>query len=577
MQTEKKMKTGLSLAVVLSVFVVICFVLMSYNSTIEKNVAEEAMERDNDPITAPDFFVNKPIRFYSLNGTLTADQDYAYYPSVIFDHDESYSDYDVEDVSIANVEITNSDISNCYFHNSTIYNCNIEDATFINCTIIGCYIGTNVSFLNCPPGSDPDSGIELSEYFASGFEDNYDDYYNNHQSTVNSAINLENQMKSTLLPDNEIPSEADLLFYVKDKTNSSMMSIYNFDTNATITSTSYSYIDQYKIEYSGIGQIDNKDIDFDVTLKLQKDDGWNFTYSFFEGTIQLNNGQINYNNRIDEIFKVLENNGPDEAYYYNTTRTITGDNSSSYLRSSMIYNSTQIDVEHEVKRYSDDMVNYDIESKNILEKNNGVIIEWEKLSEEYNDTTCNRIIKREINESTYNITFQEGFSNEIYLWSELNTTSEELKTSGLLSNGTVLDPHYERIAKKAYRRWSLRGRKTYGGRIEYWYQLTKKDVKTLDYMIDIGTAFASILGYLVSGGIITAVAVIIFLCWKTIKYFHEDPTDGDIEFRVKIRGTFFTGGCLTLFAYNYDRGDSQSVVWIRYISGGMMRLLWNIL
>lgn len=564
---NKNLRTGITLLSFVACIVAVGLILSPINPVIEKVNVEKNSKEGGDDDPEYNFYVNQPVFFYTYNGNLSGDMNYTHYPSGIYNHSNSYSYYSVYDLAIANVEIFNSNIDNCYFHNSTIMNCNIEDATFINCTLMGCYIGSNVTFINCPPGSDPSSGMELSEYFGEGLESKYDNYISNYNTLINDAANLENQMKS-YTPDNEIPPEYYLQFYVKDYANVTLTSLYNIESNNTNIIANMNYIDDYTIVYFGLFENAPIRVDFNITFKMQMDEGWNHTYIRYDGYMNYDDLDNSYFNTIFQSIKTVYHQGMNEATYTTRDRLISGNNGSFESYSLFEYNSTP-SIVHEVQ----DLEGIETECFQLIETNECQHI-WEKSTINGTDAYCNKII----NETTMNITLCEFTFFNHYIWSEYYERGY-VKSDILMKDGKVLDPKVE-IYKDKYRKKIFRWKKTIGGEVSIYIKLYESEVNALDIGggLDVGALLILIGLAIGTAGAAVVVAIIgLFLAawWKYVKTYIDKDT-GDLELLWVTKGYFATGGVNMLYAYKYDKGDPKYIIrWPKYVDGMSIRLLVN--
>jgi hypothetical protein len=284
------------------------------------------------PYPISGFYVNKPIRFLTYNGDLKGDLNYTYFPTGICYQQPQYDNFNIYNISLSNLNVANSDIKNSYIHNASIDNCNIEDVTFINSTISNCWIGTNVTFINCPAGSDPLSGCSLTEYFSNQLKTKYDTLLSDYSYYRNECTTTYNSMKNEIYDDNSL-NFTDKIFYSTNLINNHIERLYPIENaslfNGSLVATNISAdLINLKNNISDEGSVNVFfDIDFEMYYNDADDD---ISYSSLDGYIHYQNStdaNQNWNNSITQINKHLYESSNDySACYSSELLNCSGDN-----------------------------------------------------------------------------------------------------------------------------------------------------------------------------------------------------------------------------------------------------------
>jgi len=547
--------------------ITLMLVLVAFKEPIEREVS-----KDSDDYRRG-WFLNKPIRFYTLPNEVHGELDYTFFPTGVCNQSASYDSYEVSDISMCNVEIMNSDISNAYFHNAMIHECNIEDATIINSSIENCWIGQNVTIINCPPGSDPAAGIDLSRYFSNKLLIKYNLIKNNNIYYINNGKNICEQMKN-LPSDKLLLNNSQKVYYLFNKMNDTISLLYpilnlslmtnnyylNYPNNNTVTIYGYYLNNTFNITY-----LLNLEIYCDINTDISY-----FNYSGYAHLKNYYNYSQDWNNSVNEIFR----NKYQILPQYNAQLTINnliieGDNSTVNNILNFLINYTIDNRFFELDFIEKKLMNidysYNKELLNIPLSNDYLSILdihqiFYKTTNDYSTLISKGITNNNMKlteNSQYTILNDKTCSE--YQWTEAN--NEETRTYTIDNNGKIIDPKFGPLSRVFITAFG----KKIGIKLEMWYKLTKDDCQKIQDFVSWGTLTAALIGLIMSKfgpvgiGLSVALAVVAWFLatyWYTIKILLIDPdNDDDLDLHLKITGLYSIGGKTTIYAYKYDKGD----------------------
>jgi hypothetical protein len=361
---------------------------------------------------------------------------------------------------------------------------------------------------------------------------------------------------------------------VRNITNNTICDIYPiFNLSSSQNNCAETIINNHKIRYHGFYSDSPERININVYLEMYLKPDSNLSHYDYYGPLDYinqsnqsrtwdNDVSINYSNRI-------RNNNYFASYQF-SSYLIDGDNCTNRNNTLFSYDDNEINIIFKFEEEHNLLYNYNSSIEKIVFPYYDELLNWEKFINYLNNSQFKGIIFQRIDIYSLNLSIQEGTSNEIFFWSEKDNGNGMLITNYLIKNGSFLDPKLDRFEKTKFKKFGV----TIGGRIQYYFILYNKDVDFITYLMTTVGLAVDVLGVIISGGIITVIAAGIQACWGTLLYLHEDPTDGDMEFRIKIIGNFATGGYFILYGYQYDRGDKQQVVMTGYIDPITFGSVW---
>ncbi|MDG6226225.1 MAG: hypothetical protein QCI82_12040, partial [Candidatus Thermoplasmatota archaeon] len=477
--------------------------------------------------------------FMNLPNELKGELNYTFFPSGVCEQLPLYDSYDVRDISIANVQIMNSDIQNAYMHNATVQNCNIEDATFINSTIFNCWIGDNVTFINCPSGSDPAAGMELSEYLTNNLKNIFLEKKDLHSLTLSDGIEekylLENSTYSTQ------PYEGDLIGLALEKTNVTINSLYPIFIieNSTI-SYNYTLYNDSMINLCVIYNFSSDQIVTNIYMTIYTEEGENISFIEYNGNIDNPSSQL-FNYIEYTHIKINSTQGDLITEEY----VVTGDNDSYSYTTYFQYSS--------VIKYIQEYGNLLLNNEDIYYISESILINNSGLHD-YRKVTIQgfQMYGYTLKVSDDEIIVAECGTKVKYNW-EANI-SGTLVGYNLYQDGQTIDPS-SRIKKTYYTKW---GQKT-GVNLIYHEKWSPKDVDWLGAAIVGGVTFIGLVAlYFSATGVPLIVAAVVsgilIVGWEIFKAITLDPDNNDIELSIRTNGkyNFLVGGTLYIGYYRWD-------------------------
>ncbi len=561
-------------------------VLVNYNEPVQKSVLdkrEESLEKL--------WFLNRPIMFFNLQD-LTSLTPYIFFPGGICNQLAEYEGYNVHDASLSNVIINESDLRNAYIYNGDLNSCNIEDCTIISSTLTNCFIGPNVTLLNCnPPGSDPANNKPLSIYFSEKLNIKYNIVKNNYLDYYNDTNELQDYME-TLMPENFVPDSGRIMSYLSEKTNSTIIELYRVHNESLTLNCSFTFVDPYTMNSIGSYSNQSTNINFNVTIILQEDGNYSVTKMNYSGLLNYSSNGIELNHFITEDYKLLTyEDSEKKANLELSIKNFTGSSNYSSNTKLMIYNSTIENINIILNRFNNTYINqtnnmnldtYSVDF--VINDNNNDRI-WTNIGDiYYNYKIINNTLFSTIKaEATGNLT--------MYGW--VFTAGNVTYNHYMLENGTTIDPQHHLDDKKPYKIF----RKKVGGRVEWGYKLTKNDISTIDQII-IGGGFVGGVGGIVgaatklgpaivkiaatigltaqTGGIVLIIIACMIAWWEIVKreYTDEDDTE-DLDFHFTVKGYYGIGGIFYMDAYHYDDGCNKYFVGGWTIGGPICRAAYD--
>ncbi|MDG6226247.1 MAG: hypothetical protein QCI82_12150 [Candidatus Thermoplasmatota archaeon] len=541
-----------------SVVIVLLMIAIAYREPIEKSIMGDVKEDEYR------WFLKKPIRFMNLPNELKGELNYTFFPSGVCEQLPMYDSYDVRDISIANVEIMNSDIQNAYMHNATIHNCNIEDATFINSTIFNCWIGDNVTFINCPPM--PHVTLTLPQYISEQYDILFDQKLSNYYDEIIDAESLKSSMVSSdpiISPANSSIKD----FFIIEKTEITISHLYNihnlsnFDINCSTEE-----VDSLSNRYYGKYVLNDTNININVSLDLSL---YNDTINYYNyyGHISLINttSNITWSSNISDKRYIIRYEN-DKAELSINTFEITGNNKTNLDQTffEAIFDNIYISIRNETSLVNDTIIHLDKLSIDNISNNNHSIITNNIYLEEISTST---LIQMEMytyinNNSTCEskvVIYNHSKNDYYYQWTDDNLTT----TYTLLDDGQVIDPITGTISKRYIELF----KKKVGAELNIYVQLTKDEIIAINVIVGtVGLIIkqaAALLALLwpVFGpafGITAAIVATYFqVCWSLLYLFCVWPdNDKNLELKCHIKGYYASGACVTVYYYKYDYKDN---------------------
>jgi len=545
----------------IGIVIVAMIIFISFKQPIEKKVLKQ-----NDDKYSRNWFLNKPVMFFDLED-VTSPIEYLYYPSGLCDQESDYDGCNIHDVSLSNIIVESSDLHNVYIYNGTINTCNIQDATIISSNLWNCWIGENVTFLNCPPGSNPPADKKLAEFICEGNSNIFNSKYNSYQNllaesnTILSILNNSNPIK------NEIFNNSDIMSFIMEKTNNTINTTYS-DFNISSASNSYqiNVTSGHSVDYFGSMVNGFQSINYNFNMTVY---GCNnvMTYSLFLGEIVYNDEWNIFSNNIYDYqyYISIDNIFGFDTEYWKSNILIEGDNSSeSDEIYSIIYHSQEdVTITYSFSEKVNSTFSFEASSNGIINHENDNILSKNIFYYNNSIIAFNRI---GVNNSMHEATLVSGQDPmHFYLWTIENNDNDT--TYMLNTDGIFADPYGECLSKDYKTKFGVK----VGVSINFYIKIYKNEVQQISSIINVGggvaTIIASILGIIAAWskkivwGILACSLTVVFasyvICWNAFKAIFIDPDDEDnLELKYNYQGFYFIGGTVQAYAYCYDRGET---------------------
>ncbi|MDG6224760.1 MAG: hypothetical protein QCI82_04520, partial [Candidatus Thermoplasmatota archaeon] len=490
------------------------------------------------------------------------------------------------------------------------HNCNIEDATFINSTIFNCWIGNNVTFNNCPPGSDPAAGMELSEYFSNNLNNKYDNMKQNWTPMITYARTIMMDMDNDILG-NIDPVESLLRESVREISNNTILDIYPiFDVNSSYNNCYENIISDCEINLIGNYTKGNETITINVTLYMKFHDDFNISHYDYYGNIDYRDNQNNsrsWNNQIDINYTNKNRKSNDISRLNDYLYDVAGDNSTYTIEKMFLYNNVSVGFNYYYDNTSKDfgIIIISNEQQGITFMSNDLfnttlhygVTKYKDPSTGYSAKINAKSIKK-FDRSINNYTLFEDSSisdglGVSYAWNDFSTTTETTTRFILLENGTLVDPTYKYNDDKVkYRQKILGKNRVIGSNFSYYYKLFERDIMIITAALAVitfigaqalalaGTIIGAIIGAAI-GGVWGAVAgaivgfiigfigslgaITITTAWSIFLIMAFDTTNDDIEMKITFDGKYYRSGTITARYYRWNLGNNCYKLYVRNI------------